>query len=79
MIELFEKSMNTLELPRVLDMLAGEAVTDEGKELCRAAPRTTLEQQLELEAQCMVRAQETAESREGIGAFLEKRAPRFGA
>mgnify|MGYP002551041929 CR=1 FL=1 len=37
MIELFEKSMNTLELPRVLDMLAGEAVTDEGKELCRAA------------------------------------------
>ena len=33
MTELFEKSMNTLELPRVLDMLAGEAVTDEGKEL----------------------------------------------
>ena len=47
------------------------------KELCRAAPRTTLEQQLELEAQCMVRAQETAESREGIGAFLEKRAPDY--
>ena len=37
MTELFEKSMNTLELPRVLDMLAGEAVTDEGKELCRSA------------------------------------------
>ncbi|WP_291589250.1 oxepin-CoA hydrolase, alternative type [Comamonas sp. UBA7528] len=47
------------------------------KELCRQAPRNTLEQQLELEAQYMVRAQETDESREGIGAFLEKRSPDF--
>ena len=37
MTELFEKSIHTLELPRVLDMLANEAVTDEGKELCRNA------------------------------------------
>ena len=37
MTELFEKSIHTLELPRVLDMLADEAVTDEGKELCRNA------------------------------------------
>ena len=47
------------------------------KELCRQAPRNTLEQQLEQEAQYMVRSQETAESREGIGAFLEKRSPDF--
>ncbi len=32
MSELFEKSIQTLELPRVLEMLAACAVTDEGKE-----------------------------------------------
>ena len=32
MNELFEKSIQTLELPRVLEMLAGCAVTDEGRE-----------------------------------------------
>jgi enoyl-CoA hydratase/carnithine racemase len=47
------------------------------KDLCRKAPRSTLEEQMELEAQYMVRAQETEESREGIGAFLEKRAADF--
>ena len=47
------------------------------KDLCRQAPRTTLEQQLDLEARYMVRSQETEESREGIGAFLEKRSPDF--
>ena len=47
------------------------------KDLCRQAPRNTLEQQLELEARYMVRSQETEESREGIGAFLEKRGPDF--
>lgn len=47
------------------------------KDLCRQAPRNTLEEQLELEAQYMVHSQETEESREGIGAFLEKRAPDF--
>lgn len=47
------------------------------KDLCRQAPRTTLEAQLELEAQYMVRSQETEESREGIGAFLEKRPADF--
>ena len=34
--ELFEKSIQTLELPRVLDLLAQEAVGDEAKERCRA-------------------------------------------
>ena len=37
MTQLFEKSIHTLELPRVLDMLAEEAVTEEGKERCRTA------------------------------------------
>ena len=36
MTELFEKSIETLELPRVLALLANEAVTEEGKERCLA-------------------------------------------
>ena len=36
MTELFEKSIHTLELPRVLAMLAEEAATEEGKEICAA-------------------------------------------
>lgn len=47
------------------------------KHLCRLAPRNTLEQQLDLEALYMPLSQESEESREGIGAFLEKRAPDF--
>ena len=35
MSDLFEKSIQTLELPRVLEMLAAQAVTEEGKERCR--------------------------------------------
>ena len=34
MSELFEKSLQTLELPRVLEMLSGCAVTEEGRERC---------------------------------------------
>lgn len=47
------------------------------KTLCRSAYVQTLDAQLEDEAQWMVRSQETEESREGIGAFLEKRTPDF--
>ena len=36
MTDLFEKSMQTLELPRVLEKLAEQAVTEEGKDRCRA-------------------------------------------
>ena len=36
-----------------------------------------MEQQLELEALYMPLSQETEESREGINAFLQKRAPDF--
>ena len=34
MTDLFEKSIHTLELPRVLEKLAEQAVTEEGKERC---------------------------------------------
>ena len=36
MTDLFEKSIQTLELPRVLELLSAQAVTEEGKERCRA-------------------------------------------
>ncbi len=36
MTDLFEKSIQTLELPRVLERLAEQAVTEEGKERCLA-------------------------------------------
>lgn len=36
MSELYEKSMQTLELPKVLELLAAQAVTDEGKQRARA-------------------------------------------
>ncbi|MNY52785.1 1,2-epoxyphenylacetyl-CoA isomerase [compost metagenome] len=47
------------------------------KALCHAAYDNTLEQQLEQEAQFMVHAQGGEESREGMTAFLEKRAPDY--
>lgn len=47
------------------------------KSLCRVAHANTLEEQLEQEARFMVLSQETEESREGIGAFLEKRPPDY--
>ena len=41
MTDLFEKSIQTLELPRVLERLADQAVTEEGKERClRLRPMT---------------------------------------
>ena len=36
MTDLFEKSIHTLELPRVLELLADQAVTEEGKQRCLA-------------------------------------------
>ena len=49
------------------------------KTLCRSAQHQSLDQQLEQEAQFMVEAQGGEESREGIGAFLEKRSPDFAS
>ena len=42
MTDLFEKSIQTLELPRVLELLSAQAVTEEGKERCRALRPTVL-------------------------------------
>lgn len=52
MTELFEKSIRTLELPRVLELLAAEAVTDEGKQRALALrPQTDAEDVRRLLAQ----------------------------
>jgi 2-(1,2-epoxy-1,2-dihydrophenyl)acetyl-CoA isomerase len=47
------------------------------KRLLERAATTPLEDQLELEAQLQVAATQTADFREGVAAFLEKREPRF--
>ena len=47
------------------------------KHLCRQAMRNSLEDQLELEAQSMVEAMGSDESKEGIDAFLSKRQPNY--
>lgn len=52
MTELLEKSIQTLELPRVLAMLADEAVTEEGKEVCRKLrPQTVVSDVARLQKQ----------------------------
>jgi 2-(1,2-epoxy-1,2-dihydrophenyl)acetyl-CoA isomerase len=47
------------------------------KRLFDAAAGSTLEEQLEREAQLQSAATQTEDFREGVGAFLEKRSPRF--
>ena len=47
------------------------------KRLFDNAQNATLEEQLELEAQLQTAATQTADFREGVDAFLEKREPRF--
>jgi 2-(1,2-epoxy-1,2-dihydrophenyl)acetyl-CoA isomerase len=47
------------------------------KRLFDRAPNATLEEQLEWEAQLQTAATQTADFREGVAAFLEKRPPKF--
>jgi 2-(1,2-epoxy-1,2-dihydrophenyl)acetyl-CoA isomerase len=47
------------------------------KRLFDRAPLSTLEEQLELEAQLQTAATESEDFREGVAAFLEKRQPEF--
>ena len=52
MSELFEKSMRTLEFPRVLELLADQAVSQEAKHRClNARPETEPEEVLRLQDQ----------------------------
>ncbi|TMK74077.1 MAG: enoyl-CoA hydratase, partial [Actinobacteria bacterium] len=47
------------------------------KRLFDRAPNATLEEQLDWEAQLQTAATQTADFREGVAAFLEKRPPNF--
>ena len=47
------------------------------KQLIDQASSSSLEEQLEREADLQGRATQTEDFREGVAAFLEKRAPRF--
>jgi 2-(1,2-epoxy-1,2-dihydrophenyl)acetyl-CoA isomerase len=59
--------------------LAGGATRAFGltKRALNASFTNTLDEQLEMEAQCMHQAGQTHDFREGVLAFVEKRAPRY--
>lgn len=71
------------ELSEAADELAGHlaagptAAFGRTKQLLYASFSETLETQMELETRGIAAASATADGREGIAAFLEKRAPRF--
>ena len=72
---------DTLE-PRIVELAARYAAAPTRgigmtKRLFEHAETATLEEQLELEAQLQSAATKTGDFREGVNAFLEKRAPSF--
>jgi 2-(1,2-epoxy-1,2-dihydrophenyl)acetyl-CoA isomerase len=81
---LFNDVVPAAELEAAVRGLAGQIaggpadVIADAKRTLRRSLSSDLEQVLELEARAQLRAFESAESTEGVRAFLEKRAPRFG-
>jgi len=71
-----ELSGRTAEVARTLAELPTRAI-GMTKRLLDGARGRTLDEQLELEAQLQAVATETEDFREGVAAFLEKRAPSF--
>jgi 2-(1,2-epoxy-1,2-dihydrophenyl)acetyl-CoA isomerase len=71
-----ELSGRTAEVARTLGELPTRAI-GMTKRLLDGARGRTLDEQLELEAQLQAVATETEDFREGVAAFLEKRAPSF--
>jgi 2-(1,2-epoxy-1,2-dihydrophenyl)acetyl-CoA isomerase len=68
---------HALELAREIAHAAPRALAG-AKRLMRGSFDATLETQMELETDLIAGAAATADAREGIAAFLEKRPPRFG-
>lgn len=81
---LFNRVVPNAELESAARGFAGEVahgpreVTAAAKRALRSSYRSTLEEQLEIEREAQLAAFRSADFREGIRAFVEKRAPRFG-
>jgi 2-(1,2-epoxy-1,2-dihydrophenyl)acetyl-CoA isomerase len=81
---LFNDVVPASELEGAVRGLAGQIaggpadVITDAKRTLRRSLSSDLDKVLELEAMAQMRAFESAESTEGVRAFLEKRAPRFG-
>ena len=73
MSELFEKSLRTLELPRVLEMLSAQAVSDEAKRRCLALrPETDIEDVERLQEETEAALLEKMDEWEEVSTQLEE-------
>ena len=66
MSEMFEKSIRTLELPRVLELLSQQAISPEAKERCRAARPETETEEVLMERVSLRQAIEKLPEKEGM-------------